>query len=233
MRGNGPATGPRTTARPRARTPPSSRTGVPPVSGTASPVTAVGRSTPGLPKGYGVINNTGRAGNQPDLRRVATNPTYCAPWPTRDKLGAARVPAELLGHATRQTRVEARYHFHHDAGRAHQAMDWLSMSGGTDENARAGGRPSHYPDHERSRPPRFPRGLRPDSVSDGDPRGVLVYARGRERSRVVDAGLARAAICASGERPGNRRQASAPFRDKPRSRRLVARPRRLVSSTAT
>jgi hypothetical protein len=43
------------------------------------------------------------------------------------------VRPELLGHATGPTWVEARYHFHHGAGKAHQGMHWLSMGGTSDE----------------------------------------------------------------------------------------------------
>lgn len=49
----------------------------------------------------------------------------------RRLMGSVR--AELLGHAAGPTWVEARYHFHHGAGRAHQGMHWLSMGGSADE----------------------------------------------------------------------------------------------------
>jgi nitrite reductase/ring-hydroxylating ferredoxin subunit len=49
----------------------------------------------------------------------------------RRLMGSVR--AELLGHATGPTWVEARYHFHHGGGKAHQGMHWLSMGGGADE----------------------------------------------------------------------------------------------------
>src|SRR5262249_33684174 len=49
----------------------------------------------------------------------------------RRLMGSVR--AELLGYATGQTWVEARYHFHHGAGKGHQGMHWLSMGRGADE----------------------------------------------------------------------------------------------------
>jgi phenylpropionate dioxygenase-like ring-hydroxylating dioxygenase large terminal subunit len=49
----------------------------------------------------------------------------------RRLMGSVR--AELLGHATGPAWVEARYHFHHGAGKAHQGMHWLSMGGSADE----------------------------------------------------------------------------------------------------
>jgi renierapurpurin 18,18'-hydroxylase len=49
----------------------------------------------------------------------------------RRLMGSVR--PELLGYATGETWVEARYHFHHGAGKAHQGMYWLSMGEGADE----------------------------------------------------------------------------------------------------
>ena len=49
----------------------------------------------------------------------------------RRLMGSVR--AELLGHSRGDTWVEARYHFHHGAGKAHRGMHWLSMGGGADE----------------------------------------------------------------------------------------------------
>jgi len=51
----------------------------------------------------------------------------------RRLMGSVR--PELLGYATGPTWVEARYHFHHGAGRAHQGMHWLSMGGTADEKS--------------------------------------------------------------------------------------------------
>ena len=40
---------------------------------------------------------------------------------------------ELLAHAAGETWVEARYHFHHGAGKAHRGMHWFSLGKGVDE----------------------------------------------------------------------------------------------------
>jgi len=50
----------------------------------------------------------------------------------RKLMGSIR--PELLGHAVGDTWVEARYHFHHGAGKAHHGMHWLSMGKGQDES---------------------------------------------------------------------------------------------------
>ena len=49
----------------------------------------------------------------------------------RRLMGSVR--PELLGQGAGPTWVEARYHFHHGGGRAHQGMHWLNMGGGADE----------------------------------------------------------------------------------------------------